>query len=89
VDFQQRAILKAALTDIENLAAPRHIDQVSAALGMDMVQFAKLGADGMKQAIYSRLLLGNTAATSVSIVDQKRWRDAAQIKLPSASSTRN
>ncbi|ULJ76228.1 MULTISPECIES: hypothetical protein [Rhizobium] len=89
MNLQQRAILKAALADIENLAAPRHIDQVSAALGMDMVQFAKLGADGMKQVIYSALLLGSTAATSASIADQKRWRDAAQIKLPSTSLTRN
>ncbi|UWU17003.1 hypothetical protein N2599_29815 (plasmid) [Rhizobium sullae] len=88
VNFQQRAILKAALVDIENLAAPRHIDEVSAALGMDMVQFAKLGADGMKQAIYSALLLGSNAATSTSIKDQQRWREAAQIKLP-ASPTRN
>ncbi|EUB99785.1 hypothetical protein PMI07_006066 [Rhizobium sp. CF080] len=89
MDVQQRAILKDALADIENLAAPRHIDQVSAALGMDMVRFAKLGPDGMKAAISRALLLGNTATAGASILDQKRWRDATPIELLSASPTRN
>ncbi|MBB3394995.1 MULTISPECIES: hypothetical protein [unclassified Rhizobium] len=89
MDFQQRAILKAALADIENLAAPRHIDQVSAAVGMDVVQFAKLGADGMKQAIYSRLGLDSSATASGSTLDHKGRSDVAQIKRRSASPTRN
>jgi hypothetical protein len=89
VNFQQKTILKAALADIENLAAPRNIDQVSAALGMDMVQFAKLGADGMKAAISRRLLLGSTAAASVSALDQKRWSDAVSLETLPASPTRN
>ncbi|MBB4193062.1 hypothetical protein GGE45_001647 [Rhizobium aethiopicum] len=85
MNFQQREILRAALADIENLAAPRHIDEVSAALGMDMVQFAKLGPEGMKQAICTRLLLGKAATASRSIADQKGWH----VAHPPVPSTRN
>lgn len=61
MDTQQRAILKAALADIENLAAPRHIDRVSSALGVDIIQFAKLGASGMEAAICDSLWIDSVA----------------------------
>jgi hypothetical protein len=62
MDTQQRAILKAALADIENLAAPRHIDRVSSALGVDIIQFAKLGASGMEAVICDSLWVDSDAS---------------------------
>jgi hypothetical protein len=52
---QQRAILEAALEDIENLAAPREIDKVCAVLRRDIVDFARLGTAGMTKVILAAL----------------------------------
>ena len=47
----EKAVLMAALADIENLAAPRNIDAVCAALGVGVANFVKKGSAGMKAEI--------------------------------------
>ncbi|MBB2820022.1 UNVERIFIED_ORG: hypothetical protein GGD59_003285 [Rhizobium esperanzae] len=76
---QERTYLKAALVDIENLAAPRHIDRVSAILGIDMVRFARLGGDGMC-AVISKALQLDTIATNTKDRIIRRQRKISQIE---------
>lgn len=58
----ERSVLCAALEEIQSLAAPRQIDRVAAILGMDMVEFAKLGPAKMSAVIWARLELDQIAA---------------------------
>lgn len=51
----ERAVLSAALADIDTLAAPRNIDAVCAVLGIDVASFAKKGRTGMKADIESAI----------------------------------
>lgn len=47
----EKAVLIAALADIEHLAAPSNIDAVCAVLGVEVVSFARRGSAGMKADI--------------------------------------
>jgi hypothetical protein len=51
----RRAILHKSLEEIENLGAPRHIELVSAVVGMELVDFAKLGPVKMSALIQLEL----------------------------------
>lgn len=53
----ERSVLLAALDEIDAIAAPRQIDRVSAIVGMDMVEFAKLGPAKMQAVIWATLQL--------------------------------
>lgn len=53
----ERSVLLTALDEIEAIAAPRQIDRVSAIVGMDMVEFAKLGPAKMQAVIWATLQL--------------------------------
>lgn len=71
-DNQKRQIiLEAALEEIENLAAPRRIDTVSALVGMDMVEFASLGPDKMRAVILATLALARIAHGSGDVGSKK------------------
>lgn len=51
----QRAVLKAALDDIDNLAAPQNVDGVCGVLSVDLVEFVKLGRVGMRAVVLRAL----------------------------------
>ncbi|MDF0700399.1 hypothetical protein PYR71_28775 [Rhizobium sp. MC63] len=86
---QERTYLKAALVEIENLAAPRHIDRVSAILGIDMVRFAKLGADGMSAVISKALQLDTIPTTNTKVRSIRRQRKVSKIEPMSTPRTYN
>lgn len=57
----EKAVLMAALADIDNLAAPRNIDAVCAALGVSVARFAKKGRAGMKAEIEAAIATAGPA----------------------------
>ncbi|PDT80359.1 hypothetical protein [Sinorhizobium sp. BJ1] len=78
----QRAVLRAALEDIDNLAAPRNLDEVCRVLSLDLVDFAKLGQFGMK-AVVQQALEGIAMGRLPSRSASRRFRHTS--KLPVAA----
>ncbi len=54
---EELTLLHNALEEIENLAAPRRIDLISAIVGMGVVEFASLGALKMSAVVSATLQL--------------------------------
>lgn len=55
MSIYDKAVLRAALNEIDNFAAPREIGAVCRVLSWDVVEFARLGHEGMHRIIEEAL----------------------------------